>query len=67
MNEWEIPNTNIDENWIKLSQRDKDTFYFNLNTLNINEYFETYVRGLRLYIANEEEHTVEKAIKKRRK
>ncbi|XP_065219728.1 fatty acyl-CoA reductase wat-like [Planococcus citri] len=65
-NEWVIPSDNVNEMWRKLSQKDKDTFYFNLDDLNTEEYFGTYIRGLRLYIANEEEHTLKSAIKKRR-
>ena len=49
-----------------MSQKDKDVFYFNLNELNITEYLDRYVHGMRLYIANDEDHTIGKAMSKRK-
>ena len=65
-NEWIVPNNNIDRIWAELSQKDKEIFYFNLNDLNKEEYYERYIHGLRLYIAHDEDHTIERAIKKRK-
>ncbi|XP_065206358.1 fatty acyl-CoA reductase wat-like [Planococcus citri] len=63
--EWTVTNRNIKEIWNSLSKKDQKLFYCNLDDLNIEQYFDTVARGVRLYLANENEDNMTKAKLKR--
>lgn len=49
-NEWTFRNDNVHKLWDKLNPVDRKTFEFNCKTLRWEQYFNTYMRGLRVYL-----------------
>ncbi|XP_065224398.1 fatty acyl-CoA reductase wat-like [Planococcus citri] len=59
-----VSTRNINEIWETLSKKDKKLFYCNLDDINIDDYSDVIVRGVRLYLANDKEETISKARRK---
>ncbi|KAK6644997.1 hypothetical protein RUM43_001273 [Polyplax serrata] len=44
--------------WNKMSDRDKEIFYFNIADLNWTDYLDQYLKGLRVYLAKDDMSTL---------
>lgn len=60
-NEWKFKNDNVHHLWDKMNPMDRKVFYFNLQNLRWEEYFRTYMRGLRVYLVNDPLDTLPQA------
>ncbi|XP_065216788.1 fatty acyl-CoA reductase wat-like [Planococcus citri] len=67
LGEWIIKIGNINEIYSRLSEKDKEIFYCDLDELNIEEYIEIFILGMRRYLAKENDDTLQKAFRKRRR
>lgn len=64
---WEFTNDNVLKLWDKLSEVDKRLFNFDVSTIDWQEYFQHYIKGIRIYLLKDDISTVEAArIKYRR-
>jgi fatty acyl-CoA reductase len=60
--DWKFTNKNVQELWQKLDEDDRKLFDFNLDELDWDKYFYTYVRGIRLYLLKDDVSTLPQAI-----
>jgi fatty acyl-CoA reductase len=60
--EWKFTNKNVQELWQKLGEDDQKLFDFNIEDLDWDKYFYTYVRGIRLYLLKDDVSTIPQAI-----
>ncbi|CAH1395740.1 unnamed protein product [Nezara viridula] len=58
---WTFTNENIKALWKSLPDKDKQTFNFDIESLDWNKFFYTYIRGLRVYLLKDEMDTIPKA------
>lgn len=65
--EWVIPNHNVQKLWNSLSEKDQQTFDFNLDDIDWKEYFRHHVKGIRQYIIKDNMDTLAYAKQKRKK
>ena len=61
---WIFTSSNYVELWSKMSDRDRQIFYYDVRDLDWRAYFETYILGTRQYIFKESITTVPEANKK---
>ncbi|XP_043499998.1 fatty acyl-CoA reductase wat-like, partial [Polistes fuscatus] len=61
LNEWKFRNDNVLKLWDKLSLVDKHNFFFNAADIDWQCYFETYIRGIRVYLAKDPMETLEES------
>uniref|UniRef100_A0A336LKJ3 Fatty acyl-CoA reductase n=1 Tax=Culicoides sonorensis TaxID=179676 RepID=A0A336LKJ3_CULSO len=61
MNTWKYDNTNMRELCNSLTPLDQELFLCDMKKLNWTDYFELYMKGLRLYINKDPEDTVPRA------
>lgn len=59
--DWEYENGNIMALWEKMSSQDKKLFNFDMSTINWNEYFKHYIKGIRVYLFKDELNNVQTA------
>ncbi|KAG7212758.1 hypothetical protein KM043_013019 [Ampulex compressa] len=57
--QWVFRNDAVVKLWNKMNPTDQDIFYFNLETLDWDNFFYFHVRGLRFYLAKDPFDTVE--------
>jgi fatty acyl-CoA reductase len=60
--DWKFTNKNVQELWQKLDEDDRKLFDFNIDELDWDKYFYTYVRGIRLYLLKDDLSTIPRAI-----
>lgn len=60
-------NDNVQNLWRVLSPQDKEMFPFDLSSLDWDEYFYYYVRGVRKYLMKEDPSTIPQALSKYKK
>jgi len=60
--DWKFTDGNVQELWQKLDEDDRKLFDFNLDELDWEKYFYTYVRGIRLYLLKDDMSTLPQAI-----
>ena len=60
--DWKFTNKNIQEIWQKLHEDDRKLFDFNIDELDWDKYFYTYVKGIRLYLLKHDVSTIPQAI-----
>lgn len=63
-NEWEFTNPNVQQLWSNLNSEDKKLFYFDMETLDWEEYITEYMTGMRVYLFKDELSTAAAARKK---
>lgn len=61
---WKFEDNNVGDLWDRLTEMDKDIFYFNIEDLYWPEYFHYYVLGVREYLLQESLETVPEARRK---
>jgi Male sterility protein. len=59
--DWKITNKNVQELWQKMDEDDRKLFDFNIDGLDWDKYFYTYVRGIRLYLLKDDMSTIPQA------
>jgi len=57
-NSWEWTHSNMDKLWEEMAPEDKETFGFDIRTLDWLDYLETYVLGIRTYLFKEDPSTM---------
>ncbi|KAM7341395.1 fatty acyl-CoA reductase wat-like isoform 2-T4 [Cochliomyia hominivorax] len=62
MRQWEFETDNVRRLWKKLSARDKDLFYFNMEKLDWDLFLQQYFRGIRQYLLQDPLETIPQAI-----
>lgn len=62
--QWRFKNDRVMNLWNRLSPVDKRLFYFNMEDHDWDEYISYYMRGCRVYIANDPLETVERGQKR---
>lgn len=67
MRQWTIRNDNVNKLWHSLGQDDREIFYFNLNDLDEEKYFEIFMEGVRLYIMNDDRKTLARGITRKKR
>ncbi|KAI4499126.1 hypothetical protein M0802_005709 [Mischocyttarus mexicanus] len=60
-NKWKFTDDNVLKLRNKLSVVDKYNFYFNISDLDWENFFDTYIKGLRVYLFSDPMETVEKS------
>lgn len=63
---WKFSNKNTVEMWKKLDDRDKELFPFSMALVNWIQFFRFYLRGIRRYLLNEPDSTLNEAKKKQK-
>lgn len=58
MREWNFKNDNTQALWKKLSPVDRELFDFNMNNLDWDAYYHTYLRGIRYYLVKDPMETI---------
>lgn len=61
LREWDFKNRRIQDLWTRLTPDDKIIFPFNMKTLDWHEFILRMIRGVRKFLLNENENTLEKA------
>ena len=61
---WIFKSTNCVKLWSELSDRDRETFFFNVKEIDWKSYSEAYILGTRKYILKENIDTLPQAHKK---
>ena len=59
--QWLFTNQNACQLWSKLSQRDKEIFYFDVKAIDWKTYFEFYVLGIRKFIFKDDPNNISDA------
>jgi fatty acyl-CoA reductase len=59
--DWKFTNKNVQGLWEKLNEDDRKLFDFDIEGLDWDKYFYTYVRGVRIYLMKDELATVPQA------
>lgn len=62
MRQWEFQTDNVRSLWQRLSARDKDLFYFNMEKLDWDLFLQQYFRGIRQYLLQDPLETIPQAI-----
>lgn len=62
--EWKFYNNNVQNLYKELNEADKHIFDFDMSGVEWNEYFNTYVRGIRTYLLKDPIETVPQGITK---
>ncbi|CAH0699599.1 unnamed protein product [Spodoptera exigua] len=62
--EWKFDNTNTQQLFKELCDADKYMFDFDMSSLEWNEYFYNYIRGVRVYLLKDPVETVPQGLKK---
>ena len=62
MRQWEFQTDNVGALWKKLSTRDKNIFYFNMEKLDWDLFLQQYFRGIRQYLLQDPLETIPQAI-----
>jgi fatty acyl-CoA reductase len=65
--EWKFTNNNVQELWEKLNEDDKKLFNFNIDKLDWDKYFYSYVRGLRIYLLKDDLSTVPQGLARQKR
>lgn len=58
MREWLFRNDNVQALWKKMNLMDRELFEFNIGSLDWDTYYDTYVRGTRLYLLQDPLETI---------
>jgi alcohol-forming fatty acyl-CoA reductase len=66
-NEWEFTNDNVQNLWQNLNADDKKLFYFDLSSLDWEDYIKEYMKGMRVYLFKDDLSTAPVARKKWRR
>ncbi|KAK2586496.1 hypothetical protein KPH14_011394 [Odynerus spinipes] len=64
LRDWTFSNPNTQRLWDTLDTRDRELFYFSMKDFDWEDYMSKYIRGLRLYILQEDFNTVPTAQKR---
>ena len=64
LKDWTVENSNVYKIWSSVSKEDKIIFDFNLDDIDLKQYFEIIARGMRLYLAKENDSTIDEAKRK---
>lgn len=59
--EWKFTNDRLHELMEKLTFKDREKFYFDIRDVDWNTYFETYIRGIRIYLIKDPLDTLPQA------
>ncbi|XP_014614679.1 PREDICTED: putative fatty acyl-CoA reductase CG5065, partial [Polistes canadensis] len=59
LNEWEFRNDNVLKLWDKLSDVDKHKFFFNVADIDWQCFYDTYMKGIRVYFVKDPMETLE--------
>jgi len=59
MNQWSYSHDNVEKMWNRLSKEDQQLFKFQMKELDWTKYFVNHYKGIRLYLLNEDESTLE--------
>lgn len=62
--EWDYETTNTQKLWSKLSESDKQEFFFDMKKLDWEIYLKHYFLGVRQYLLNDPLETIPDAIKR---
>ncbi|CAB3257590.1 unnamed protein product [Arctia plantaginis] len=62
--DWKFDNRNVKNLFKELCDADKQIFDFNMETLDWNDYFYNYIRGVRVYLLKDPVETVPAGLKK---
>lgn len=65
--QWKFDNTNTQELWSSLSQKDSEMFRFSLEGFNWKSYTKSFYYGIREHILHEDLDNMSKALAKNRK
>lgn len=63
-NKWKFTNDNVQELWRNLNDEDKKLFYFDMESLDWEEYISEYMKGMRVYLFKDELNNAPAARKK---
>lgn len=61
MHEWSYDSENTRKMWNKMCPQDRRLFFCDLHMIDWNEYFKSFVLGMRLYLTEDPEETLEAA------
>lgn len=59
--EWTFTNGNVQSMWDRLDSKDQQIFRFNMKNFNWDQYFETYLKGIRVYLFKDDLSTLEQS------
>lgn len=63
-NEWTFTNDNVQELWANLNDDDKKLFYFDMSSLDWDEYIRHYMLGMRVHLFKDDLSNADEARKK---
>jgi len=63
-NVWKFSNNNVKNLWTKLDDRDKEIFYFDMDSVDWPEFIEQSMYGLRTYLMKEDPKNIPQAYKR---
>ena len=58
LNNWDFPINNVQNLWSRMSNSEQENFYFDMKTLNWEEYMANSLFGMRTYITKEDPDTI---------
>jgi len=59
LKQWSYSRDNVEEMWNRLSEKDQQLFKFQMKEFDWTKYFVNHYNGMRLYLLNEDESTLE--------
>ena len=62
--EWTFTNNNVQKLWLNLDADDKKLFYFDIQSLDWEDYIAEYMKGMRVYLFKDELSNAAEARKK---
>lgn len=60
-NEWVFTNENVQLLWDRLDTKDQEVFSFSMKNFDWKKYFETYLKGIRVYLFKDKLDNLEKS------
>ena len=67
LNSWKFEEKATTNLWNKMSDKDKEIFFFNIEELDWNFYLRNYLKGLRVYLAKDDLSTLPEGRRKAKK
>lgn len=62
MRQWDFQVENVQNLWLRLSERDKELFNFNMSKLDWDLFLQQYFRGIRQYLLQDPLETIPQAL-----
>ncbi|XP_066584284.1 fatty acyl-CoA reductase wat-like [Prorops nasuta] len=67
VNDWEFTNDNVNDLWRRLNTKDQQIFKFSMQNFSWNEYFKSYMQGMRSHLFKQTPDSLEESRKRLQK